>query len=159
MNVNQKDLGAGLSFLTVALTYGWIARRDLPVGVMLNMGPGYFPMVLCSALAAIGTYLTIRSLRAGKRTRIGGRVAWRPILAISLAIIVFGTFVNQLGLFVSVFATAFMCAMASRHVKWKSALPVAFLLAALCTVVFSYGVKLPIPVLGTWFKDAAAWIS
>ncbi|MDF2810645.1 MAG: hypothetical protein K0S56_1676 [Microvirga sp.] len=152
MTINQKDVGAGISFLSVAVIYGWTATRDLPFGVLLSMGPGYFPMVLCTLLGIIGVSLTVRGLWARQSAELSGHFAWRPVITISLAIILFGTFLRELGLFVSVFCTAFICSIASRQVKWRNALVVAFCLAIICTGVFAYGVRLPLPVLGTWFK-------
>jgi hypothetical protein len=152
MAVNHKDLGAGLSFVSVALLYGWIAWRDLPFGVTLNMGPGYFPLVLCTILGGIGALLTIRALLAGRPAILPGRFAWRAMLAVCVSIILFGAFLRELGLFLSIFLTAFICSLASARVKWAQAGLVAFLLAILCTGVFAYGVRLPLPVVGTWFR-------
>lgn len=152
MAVNHKDLGAGLSFLSVALLYGWIAWRDLPFGVTLNMGPGYFPLVLCTILGGIGALLTIRALLAGRPAILPGRFAWRAMLAVCVSIILFGTFLRELGLFLSVFLTAFICALASARVKPTNAAIAALVLAAICTVVFAYGVRLPLPIIGTWFR-------
>ena len=59
MTIDRKDLGTGAAFIAVALLYGGIAYRSLPVGEALNMGPGYFPLVLCTILAAIGAILQL----------------------------------------------------------------------------------------------------
>ncbi|WP_181832692.1 tripartite tricarboxylate transporter TctB family protein [Bosea caraganae] len=146
-----------MSFLLLALVYGWIAYRDLPFGVMLNMGPGYFPLVLCTILAGIGALLTIRALLAGLRTGLPGRFAWRPVVAICLAVILFGTFLRELGLFASVFCTVLICSLASARMNWLQAGLAALMLAVICTGVFAYGVRLPLPVVGTWFTGLATW--
>ncbi|CAH1693987.1 Tripartite tricarboxylate transporter TctB family protein [Hyphomicrobiales bacterium] len=151
MTVNQKDLGAGLSFLCMAMVYGSIALRDLPIGSALNMGPGYFPIALCALLGIIGIYLTSRALRAGESVTLAGRFAWRPVIAVCLAIILFGTFIRELGLFLSVLGTAFICSLASRRVTRTGAFVLAVALAIICTAVFALGVRLPLPVIGTWF--------
>lgn len=154
MTINRKDLGAGLSFLTMAIVYGWIALRDLPVGTTLSMGPGYFPMVLCGIIGLIGAILTIRAVWSADSVSLPGHFAWRPVIAISVAVIIFGTFLRELGLFLAVFATAYLCSQASRQVTRVRALGLAFVLAVICTGVFAYGVRLPLPVVGTWFKGA-----
>ncbi|CAH1651560.1 tripartite tricarboxylate transporter TctB family protein [Chelatococcus asaccharovorans] len=151
MIVNQKDLGAGLSFLGMAIVYGWVALRELPFGSALAMGPGYFPIVLCMLLGVIGSFLTIRALCAAQRISLSSRFSWRPVTAICLAVIIFGTFIRELGLFLSVFGTAFICSLASRQFAWKSGVYLAVVLAILCTGIFAYGVRLPLPVIGTWF--------
>ena len=151
MTINQKDLGAGLSFLMMAIVYGWVAFRDLPFGSALAMGPGYFPIVLCTVLGVIGLSLTIRALCAGQSISLTSQVSWRPVTAVCLAVILFGTFIRELGLFLSVFGTAFICSLASRQFAWKSGVYLAVALALLCTGIFAYGVRLPLPVIGTWF--------
>ena len=50
----MKDLGAGAFFVFVGLVYGSIAWFGLPIGVALNMGPGYFPIVLSGMLIVLG---------------------------------------------------------------------------------------------------------
>lgn len=154
MAVHQKDLGAGLSFLAVATLYGWIAHRDLPFGVALSMGPGYFPKVLCGILAVIGAFLTVRALLVRHPVALASRFAWRPWAAVSLSILLFGMFLRELGLFLCVFCTAFICSLASAQTKWRRSALASLGLAVICTGVFSYGVRLPLPVIGSWFK---AW--
>lgn len=151
MTINQKDLGSGLSFLSMAIVYGWVALRELPFGSALNMGPGYFPIVLCTILGVIGSFLTIRALCAGKSISLTSHFSWRPVIAICLAVILFGTFIRELGLFLSVFGTAFICSLASRRVAWTNAFYLAVALAIISTGIFAFGVRLPLPVIGTWF--------
>jgi len=150
MAVHQRDLGAGLSFLAVAAIYGSVAHRDLPLGAALSMGPGYFPAILCGLLAVIGTVLTVRALRAGRAVALAGRFAWRPGVIIGLSILLFGTFLRELGLFLGVFCTALLCSLASPQTTWRRSALMSLGLAVICTGVFAYGVRLPLPVVGSW---------
>jgi hypothetical protein len=151
MSVDRKDLGAGLLFMAVAALYGGIAWNGLPVGQTLSMGPGYFPLVLCSLIAVIGAVLVVRSLLAGIAVPVFGSLPWRAIVLVSLAIVLFGTFLNAAGMFIAVAVTAFLCSMASHEFRVRDSLLLALGLALLCVAIFGYGVRLPIPVFGTWF--------
>jgi hypothetical protein len=151
MTIDRKDLGTGAVFIAVALLYGGIAYRSLPIGEALDMGPGYFPLVLSALLAAIGAILVLRALVVGEAAPFFGLIAWRGMIAISLAALVFGLFLRQLGLLPAIFVTSFVCSLATQRTSLPTALALALFLSLFCTLVFSYGVRLPIPIIGTWF--------
>lgn len=151
MAVNRKDLGAGATFIGISLLYGGITLQQLPLGETLNMGPGYFPAVLVVILFGLGSILVIRSGFAEVASPFFGKVAWRAVIALSLSLLFFGIFVRPLGLLPTAFITALGCAHAASPVNYRRAVTVAAILSILCTVVFAYGLKVSIPVIGTWF--------
>jgi hypothetical protein len=157
MKLDRKDLGAGASFVAIGLLYGGIAlfgglgNPRLPMGQALSMGPGYFPIVLSSFLIIIGAILVGRSFFTGRETQFFNVIAWRAIFMVSLGIIIFGTFVRELGLVLAIFVTTFLAALGSRHVKPIYAAMVSVGIAVFCALIFGYLVRLPIPLLGTWF--------
>lgn len=153
MTIDRKDLGTGAVFIAVALLYGGIAYRSLPIGEALDMGPGYFPLVLSALLAAIGVILIVRALIARQAAPFFGKIAWRGMIAISAAALVFALFLRQLGLLPAVFLTSFVCSLASERASVPTALALGLFLSLFCTLVFAYGVRLPIPIIGTWFVD------
>lgn len=155
MNVNRKDVAAGGFFVAVGALYGGMALRSLSMGSPLSMGPGYFPMVLCGLLIVLGSATAIRGLFIGGATPFG-RIPWRAVVMLSLATIFFATFLRQLGLFPSIFGSTLIAALASSQIKLVTAIVTALVVAVFCVVVFSYGIRLPIPVLGTWFAFKAA---
>ena len=87
-SVDVKDLLSGCFFCGVGIVYGGIALRDLPIGQVFNMGPGFFPLVLCGLLLAIGGVLIVRSLLSGQGSGFGP-VPWRAIALISAGIAAF----------------------------------------------------------------------
>lgn len=159
MKIDRKDLGAGLSFIAIGALYGGIAmwgglgNPQLPMGRALSMGPGYFPVVLSCILIIIGAVLAGRSFFAERATEFFGTISWRAIFMLSLAVIFFGTYVREMGLALAVFAVTFLSALASRWVTPLYAAMTGVGMAILCTAVFGYGIKLPIPVIGTWFVN------
>jgi len=154
MYVDRKDLWAGAVFVGVAALYGGIAWFTLPVGQTFSMGPGYFPLVLSSLLGLVGLVLVIRALvqRTGDGRR-GDPLPWRPILAISAALIFFGALLREVGVFLAVFVTVFVSSLAADKVKPLNAAVLSLALSVFCIAVFIYGVRLPLPILGSWFTD------
>jgi hypothetical protein len=152
MTINRKDVAAGAFFVVVGLLYAGIAWKWLPIGHALNMGPGYFPLVLSGLLTVLGAATLIRGLwiEAGSPF---GIVPWRAVVLLSLATIIFATFLRELGLLLCVFATSMTASLASPQVRIRSAAIVSMLIAAFCVAVFTYGINLPLPIFGSWFVD------
>src|SRR5690606_42033092 len=81
----------------------------------------YFPLVLSAILVALGLGLCVQALRNKIHMASMGTVPWRGVVILSLATIVFATFVEELGLLVGVFLTTFIDRKSTRlnssHVK------------------------------------------
>jgi hypothetical protein len=150
MPFHVKDLTTGLTFICIGLFYGYMSF-GLPIGVAHEMGPGYVPLVLSSVLAAIGLAVCIRGMLASGATRFG-RVPWRAIFFLSAAVALFASLLDRLGLLPAVFLTSLVASMASRDVRIGRALSVSSGLAVVSTLIFSRGVRLPVPVFGNWFN-------
>lgn len=148
---DRSDFAAGLVFVVVGIVYGRLAL-DMSLGTALRMGPGYFPFILCCLLVFLGLAILGRSFLAQANGGFGN-VPWRALAMIPLAIVFFGVFIMRLGLFPTVLVTALIGSMSSNQIPLKIALAVSLALAIFCTLIFAYGVSLPIPVLGNWLVD------
>ncbi len=160
MKLDRKDLGAGAAFVAVGLLYGGIAlfggmaNPRLPMGQALSMGPGFFPVVLSGLLIFLGAILIGRSFFASKETNFFDVISWRAIVMLSIAIILFGAFVREMGILLAIFLVTFLSSLSSRHITVRYAFVVAVGVAIFCAGVFGpYGVRLPIPLIGTWFVN------
>jgi len=151
MRANRKDLAAGGFFVAVGLLYGGIAWASLPIGRTLSMGPGYFPLVLSGILIVVGGLLVGQAALAGGGTPFGA-VPWRAVAMISAALIAFAALLAPLGLFPTVFLTVFLATRASPEIPALRGAAIALGVAALCAAIFVFGVRLPAPLLGTWFS-------
>lgn len=149
MAVNTKNLGAGFTFLAVAAIYGGTALRSLPMGSLTNMGPGFFPAALCVILAGLGTILVITSIFDVRQPAFGA-FAWRALFTISAGVLFFGAFIRETGLALAVFVTAFIVSLAAAETRLPVAAAIALVLSVFCVVVFIYGLRLPLPILGSW---------
>jgi hypothetical protein len=149
VKLNVRDLGAGIFFFSVGLFYFGYTLQKLSIGRALQMGPGYFPIVLSSIMTFIGLVILIKSFFAVPNLSFG-KIPWRAIFMISASIIFFGYFLRELGLFPTVLCTSLLACLSSDQIKLTSALMVSTVMAVFCTLVFAYGVKLTIPVFGSW---------
>lgn len=150
MSGSHKDMAAGALFFAVGASYGLMALLGLPVGEALNMGPGFFPLVLASALMVLGAFIGMRAFGARAPAAFGS-VPWRAVVFLSLATIVFATFIDDLGMVAGVFVTALLSGLAGRDRPIGQLAIASAGIAVLCTAIFTYGIGLPIPALGPWF--------
>ena len=100
----RKDVLAGLMFMAVAAFGLWLSR-DYPIGTALRMGTGYVPRLLCWILLGLGAVVFLQGLRAAQAERTvaaGGVSAWRPVVFVTVSLVVFGLAIERLGLVVSI---------------------------------------------------------
>jgi putative tricarboxylic transport membrane protein len=137
-----------LIYLAVGLSAIYIGR-ELPMGTALKMGPAYFPAVLGWLLAFIGLISLIRSfLRKGAPIPA---FAWRPLLLITGATIVFGLLVRGAGLAIALPVFVMMTSFASKKFRWGPSLALAAGATVFCSLVFVKGLGVPLPLIGRWF--------
>jgi Tripartite tricarboxylate transporter TctB family len=139
----SKNLLAGLMFIAFGLAGVWLAR-DLDLGTASDMGPGYFPLIVCALLLALGGALAVTALmRAGEAAE---GWAWKPLLLITLSALAFAFLLKPLGL---VGTLAVTTALASAAGTLLRPLPLAALAAVLIAVnvgIFVLALKMPIPL-------------
>ena len=151
MDVNRKDLAAGGIFVAFAAAYGTMSLTTMPVGTPTQMGPGFFPTMLAGCLALIGLGVIVRAFFVASTHPFGAK-PWRALIMLSLATIVFGAFVEALGMLPGTFATTFIACLASPKIKLWQALLTAACIAALCSLIFTVALGVPLPILGTLFR-------
>jgi hypothetical protein len=150
MQANTKDIASGALFVLVGLAYFWMAWRGLPIGTALEMGPGYFPVVLSAILMMFGAAIMFRGFRTSRESDFG-RVPWRAVAMLSASTLVFAAFFDDLGLLPGVFFLSLFAALASPQNTPIKAVAVSAAIAVFCTAVFGYGIGLPIPIVGPLF--------
>ena len=151
---NYKDFFAGLLFVAVGVAFAWGATA-YPVGEAANMGPGYFPLVLGLGLAGVGVLMMARALAwaPGPVVRVG-LLAWRPLLFIIGANLVFGVMLGGLpglqlpafGMVVGIYALTFVASLAGGAFRFREAVVLATVLAGLSYLAFVLLLKLQLPV-------------
>ena len=146
---SPKDFCAALIYLAVGLSAIYIGR-ELPMGTALKMGPAYFPTVLGWLLAFIGLLSLIRSfLQKGEPIPA---FAWKPLLWITGATIVFGLLVRGAGLAIALPLFIIMTSLASVKFRWGPTLVLAAVATVACALVFVKALGVPLPLIGRWFS-------
>lgn len=145
---SPKDFCAALIYLAIGLGAIYMGR-DLKMGTGLQMGPAYFPTVLGGLLSFIGLISLIRSfLQDGAPIPT---FAWKPLLLIVAATVVFGLVVRGAGLVIALPLFVMMTAFASGKFRWGPSLALAVGATVFCVLVFVKGLGVPLPIIGRWF--------
>jgi hypothetical protein len=139
----EKDFWSGVMFLAFA-GVAVLTARGYSFGSGGKMGPGYFPLLLGIALAALGALLVGRSLviEGAPVTRLQAR----PTVMIVLGVILFGAMIPTLGLVLSLAAVTAVSAFASRESKPLEVAALAAVMAAFSVGIFVYALRLPLAI-------------
>jgi hypothetical protein len=151
---SQKDFFSGLVFMVVGIAFAWGAT-SYTIGEGARMGPGYFPLMLGVLLTIIGVFVTFQALVV--ETEDGekiGTAAWKPLLFIIGANVVFGVLlaglpkfgIPAMGLIVAIYALTFIAALAGDQFKAKEVAILATVLAVGSYLAFIVLLKLQFPV-------------
>ncbi|MDO8285559.1 MAG: tripartite tricarboxylate transporter TctB family protein [Rhodoferax sp.] len=155
MNIkSQKDFFSGLMFMTVGVAFAWGAS-GYTIGNGARMGPGYFPLALGVLLTFLGGMITFKALVV--ETVDGhkiGAFAWKPLVFIILANLVFGAMIGGLpsihlppmGLIVGIYALTFIASLAGDRFNLKETVALATILAVLSYLAFIKLLNLQFPV-------------
>lgn len=139
----------GAFFILVGALFAWQSLQ-VDLGSWLRIGPGGMPLALSLLLILLGVIILLASLRElGEPV---GAIAWRGILFITLAPIIFGLTVRGLGFVGAVFITSLFASFASLRMTPLRALALSVALTAFSTAVFSYGLGLPFERIGPWLR-------
>ena len=149
MSYDRRDVLSGAIFMTLGGAFAFAAQR-LELGTALRMGPGYFPLVLSGILILLGLLIAARGF--GREGEPVGTIAWRGMLLILPAPIVFGLTVRGLGFVGAVLLTAAIAVFASRTMRATPAALIVVGIAVFSTAAFSYALGLPIPRVGPWLR-------
>jgi hypothetical protein len=145
---NAKDFWTGAIYIAVGSAAIFMSR-EYGMGTAVKMGPAYFPTVLSALLILIGSLSVIRAfLKQG--TPIG-TVAWKGLILIISATVLFGFIVRGAGLAIALPLLVMISAYASTRFRWQYALALAAGVTVFCILIFQVGLGVPLPILGSWF--------
>ncbi|MCV2421397.1 tripartite tricarboxylate transporter TctB family protein [Paucibacter sp. DJ2R-2] len=143
---SQRDFFSGLMFVLLGLTFAW-ASTEYSFGSSARPGPGYFPFGLGVLLALLGALVLFKALTIESEGGDPiGAIAWRPLLVITAAIVLFGLCLPRLGLAMTLPMVVTLAAAAGDEFRWRDALLNSVVLTLGSWVIFVWGLKLVIPV-------------
>ena len=141
-------------FIIVGAAFA-IGAYSYSMGEGARMGPGYFPRLLGIVLAVLGSVILFKSLTVA--TADGDKIgsfAWKPLLCIIGANLVFGLCIGglpsikfpALGMIVGIYALTFIASLAAEQYKIKEVFLLSTFLAILSYLAFIVLLKLQFPV-------------
>ncbi len=150
---SQRDFWSGLMFIGIGLAFAWGAT-NYSFGSSARPGPGYFPFGLGILMALLGAAVLFKALTI--ETEGGdpiGAFAWKPLIIIVGAMVLFGLLLPRVGMFVALPLLVITSALAGDEFHPVEALINAAIITAFSWLVFIYGLNLTIP-LKPWFMGS-----
>ena len=148
---SQRDFVSGLMFIVVGVVFA-VGATNYSMGTSAKPGAGYFPLILSVLMAILGAVVLFKSLTI--ETEGGdpiGRIAWRPLIVIVVAIAVFGATITWLGLILAVPILILISSLAGDEFKWLGVVINSVVLTLFSWLIFVVGLKLTIPLWPKFF--------
>ena len=140
----NQDFWAGLMFLGIGAVAIFVAR-NYPLGRLLRMGAGYFPILLGGILILFGAYIMVKGMRKGGKVQ--GNWSIRAGILLPIMIVLFGVLMERAGFIPALAALAFGSAAAGKEFRWGEVLLLTAFLTVLSLAVFVWGLGLPFPLI------------
>lgn len=148
---SQRDFWSGLMFVIVGVVFA-VGATNYSLGSSARPGPGYFPLMLSVIMAILGGVVLFKSLTIEvEGGDLIGAIAWKPLLVVVAAIVMFGFALPRLGMIVTVPILIIMTSFAGDEFHWKGVLLSAIVLTVGSWAIFILGLKLTIPMWPTFF--------
>ena len=142
---------AGGMFLIFLATVGIAGTTTLNFQTTTGVGPGMMPRATGLIVAALGLVMVIN----GMFLRGEGLTRWsiRGMFFVLGSALVFAWTIRPLGLIVAGPLAVIISAFADRDTKWIEVVTFAAVMTFACVALFSWGLKLPIPIWPTQTPD------
>ena len=128
-----------------------LQARQYTIGTLLDMGSGFFPLVLGVILVGCGITIALGSSVHEEEpgsTPID-RADWRGWLCILGGLLCFLFIGGRFGMFPGTATCVFVAAMGDRTTTWRGALILALAVSTVGTLLFFYGLRVQLPAF-TW---------
>lgn len=143
---SRRDFASGLLFIIIGAGFA-IGALNYGFGSSAHPGPAYFPFGLGVLMTAIGALVLFKALTIESDDGEPiGRIAWRPLLLVLGAVLLFGLLLPRYGLFVALPVLVVVSSLASKEFSWRVAAISAVLLTALAWTTFVKGLGLTMPL-------------
>lgn len=138
---------AGGMFLIVIAMVGVAGTTMLNFKTSTGVGPGMMPRSTGLIIVALGLIMIINGLFSKGE----GLDRWsiRGMIFVLGSALVFAWTIRPLGLIIAGPLAVIISAFADRDTKWLEVIAFAIVMTILCIALFSYGLKLPIPIWPT----------
>jgi hypothetical protein len=144
----KRDYYAGALMILIGLVSAFDGSH-YALGSLRQMGPGYFPVALGVLLIFLGGLIAGTSAAGGPESEEAAlpHSEWRGWSAIIAGPVLFIILGKYGGMLPATFACVFVSALGDRDTTLKGALILATCVTAFGIVLFSYLLKIPMPIL------------
>ncbi len=137
----EKLFWGGLLFLGLGSIWAVLAA-GYPIGTPSAMGPGFFPLVLATLLAAIGVLAIIQAATRASPDPVRPHPSW-PCASVAAAVVAFGLLLDIAGLIPAVLALTLVSGTHRLRTHALELCIIAIVLAVGVTLLFIHGLQLP----------------
>lgn len=141
--LKNKDLLAGLMFIVVGVVF-FIGAYNYQMGTAARMGPGWFPRVLGGIMAVLGVVIAGIGLKnqAQWAATEGIGWTWKPVIILTLAVVLFGAALQPLGMIIAIVLLTFISGVAAHDKNYRELAIITVIMCLFCAAVFVWGLKL-----------------
>jgi hypothetical protein len=124
-----------------------VGATNYSMGTSARPGAGYFPLMLSVILVVLGAIVLFKSLTIESPNGDPiGSIAWKPLIIIVAAIVVFGLCLDRLGMVITVPIMIIISSFAGDEFRWRGVIISSVVLTFFSWAVFVLGLKLTIPM-------------
>ena len=149
---NQKDFAAGLLYIAIGI-FGAPRLGDNEIGTLARMGPGYFPLIISTAIILTGLVIVVKSLLTTPLSDQDARIEWgKPFSALLIlgSAAFYAATLLTLGFVLSIGLMVVISSLAHPLFRLRDALISAVLLTTLSALLFIGGLGLIVPLWPTF---------
>jgi hypothetical protein len=140
---DRNDVYAGLFLIGTAIVFLW-QGWNLAVGTIDEMGPGYFPNLLCGLQILLGSAVLVSGFTG--KAAAPEMFQPRPLALILASLCFFGLTIQRLGLPLSLFGLVMISGLAQRQARHAHNVILALALAVFCVLIFIKGLSLQMTI-------------
>jgi hypothetical protein len=139
----NKDFWSGVMLILIGAAAMGVARQ-YRFGSALEMGPGFFPIVLGGILVAFGICIIGAGLRSSEKLQ--PHISLRALALPPLALVLFGFSLERTGFIPALVVLIFVSAASGKAFRFREVLLLTLTLVVGAVALFIWGLGLPYPL-------------
>ena len=141
--LKNKDLLAGIMFMVIGVVFA-VGAYNYQMGTAARMGPGFFPRILGFIMAGLGVIIAGIGLKnqAQFAATEGIGWTWRPVIILTVAVVLFGFTLPTLGMIIAISLLTFISGIAAHDKNYRELAMITVIMCIFCAGVFIWGLKL-----------------
>jgi uncharacterized membrane protein YidH (DUF202 family) len=139
---DSKNLVSAGVAIVLGLAIAIHSALNYPLGTVTQMGPGFLPTVIGALIAALGLVLAVATVLAPEAEPI--EIDWRPLLFVSVALVVFGLTLERLGLVPAIVLLVAVASLAEPGFRPRLIAGLSLFLIVMTALIFVYGLNTPL---------------